>query len=273
MSHIWKHAEDVRGERLIVLLALADWANDEGECFPGMEQIAIKARVTKDGASRIIKWLTEQGYLSVSRGRGRGHKSTYIVHSEPIKGDSNDTFSEGVKGDSKSGFKGDIKGDPETEKAIQTRLKGDPDAVHIDSTRAGLTINNHHIEPSDDARGRTPQTSSTTGKKLNLRDTVFDALGELEHNQMGLVSQRRRDQVDYAVNFLEGKSFTCNDVRTWREQLPHFLGRDPTTFTAPTLNQLLRTIEPVLEFAKQNTGSGSMSLDELKRQTAALRKP
>ena len=125
MSKVWEHAPSVKGDRLIVLLALADWANDDGLCWPKMETIASKARTSKDGTSKIVKWLEENGFLTVKRGLGRSNQSHYKVHpkgdaASPFinsnndqKGDLKSPFNEGVKDDAGSRF-GELKGDPET---------------------------------------------------------------------------------------------------------------------------------------------------------------
>jgi hypothetical protein len=46
MTAVWDHA-DVSGGDLLVLLAMADWADDDGRrCFPTQGTLAAKSRMT-----------------------------------------------------------------------------------------------------------------------------------------------------------------------------------------------------------------------------------
>jgi len=44
MTKVWDCGRYEKGE-LLVLLALADWADDAGVCFPGVPKIAAKSRL------------------------------------------------------------------------------------------------------------------------------------------------------------------------------------------------------------------------------------
>jgi len=53
MNQIWTcQAIEKKGE-LLVLLAMADWADDEGYCWPSDEAIAKKARMTRTSVARL----------------------------------------------------------------------------------------------------------------------------------------------------------------------------------------------------------------------------
>ena len=76
MSAVWDQAPHKR-ERLLVLLALADFADDSGLCWPSLPTIAAKARITTQGAIGIIKTLEADGDIVVKRGGGRGKSNRY----------------------------------------------------------------------------------------------------------------------------------------------------------------------------------------------------
>lgn len=78
LSQVWEHAA-VEGRTLLVLLAIADWANDNGVAYPGMEAIAKKARCGVRTAQRAIEELQAAGLLSVQRNAGRYGTNLYIV--------------------------------------------------------------------------------------------------------------------------------------------------------------------------------------------------
>lgn len=54
------------GSELLCMLAMADWANDDGgSVHPSMRAIAEKIRVSEKQARRIVQGLVEAGYMSV----------------------------------------------------------------------------------------------------------------------------------------------------------------------------------------------------------------
>ncbi len=65
----------------IVLLALADSANDEGLCWPSMATLAAKCSKSDRTVQAAIKSLVTSGHLSRQEIAGRGCR--YIVHPTP----------------------------------------------------------------------------------------------------------------------------------------------------------------------------------------------
>ena len=86
MAVVWRLPDpELRDSRLLTLLALADFANDVGECWPGQPTLAQRARVSQRHISRVIDWLEEQGYIEILvKGNGKGHSSHYRLL---LKGD------------------------------------------------------------------------------------------------------------------------------------------------------------------------------------------
>lgn len=78
MSQIWDTGPDDR-EELLVLLALADFADDAGRCYPSMAAIAAKARLSERGAQKIVRRLQEAGWLAIKTGGGRGGANVYTI--------------------------------------------------------------------------------------------------------------------------------------------------------------------------------------------------
>ena len=46
MARVWAHSKTKDG-KLLVMLALADFSNDTGECWPSIPVLAVKARLTE----------------------------------------------------------------------------------------------------------------------------------------------------------------------------------------------------------------------------------
>lgn len=78
MSHVWENGPDDRGE-LLVLLALADFADDKGRCWPSVTTLAKRARMTTRSVQRIIRKMQGDGKLSISIGTGRSGCNEYIL--------------------------------------------------------------------------------------------------------------------------------------------------------------------------------------------------
>jgi hypothetical protein len=87
---------DATGNDRLVLLALADEANDDGEsCYPSLDRLAVKTRCNKRTVMRCIERLEAAGEVVVRRPEtnGRGHHNEYTL-TLGRKGDSLTPFSE-----------------------------------------------------------------------------------------------------------------------------------------------------------------------------------
>lgn len=71
MSAVWEQ-DDLDQSETLVMLALADWANDAGHCWPSMEQIAKKTRLSERGTRGIIRRLETKGCLKSEEVPGKG---------------------------------------------------------------------------------------------------------------------------------------------------------------------------------------------------------
>jgi len=69
MADVWEHA-DAKGSELLLLLAIADNANDSGEAWPGVKTLAKKTRLSKRNVQYLIRRLEIKGLLQVEEGKG-----------------------------------------------------------------------------------------------------------------------------------------------------------------------------------------------------------
>lgn len=53
------------GSELLALLALADWSDDNGRCYPSMMAIAKKVRLSRSQVQRVVHKLIEDKFISV----------------------------------------------------------------------------------------------------------------------------------------------------------------------------------------------------------------
>jgi len=78
MSLVWSRAP-YSSSTLLVLLALADWANEDGICWPSIQTLSKKARVERRSTQYIIRKLAADGIIEIEEGRGRGHQHKYQI--------------------------------------------------------------------------------------------------------------------------------------------------------------------------------------------------
>lgn len=91
--------------RKLVLLKLADNANDNGECFPSYQHIADQCEISKRSAMNHINDLIKMGFISKKARFNKDGSSSnlYVLHLE--KGGAGDSL--GGAGDSLGGSAGD----------------------------------------------------------------------------------------------------------------------------------------------------------------------
>ncbi|HWU01657.1 MAG TPA: helix-turn-helix domain-containing protein, partial [Novosphingobium sp.] len=76
MTQVWEL--DLPDSQKIVLLALADAANDEGGCWPSIATIARKSSKSERTVQSVIRTLCEAGHME--RIEQPGHRSRFVIH-------------------------------------------------------------------------------------------------------------------------------------------------------------------------------------------------
>ncbi len=73
MSAVWERS-DISSTQKLVLLALADWANDDGLCWPSIDRLALKTSLTSRGVQKAIRSLEDAGFVRRDEVAGKGNK-------------------------------------------------------------------------------------------------------------------------------------------------------------------------------------------------------
>jgi len=82
----WAFEQKLPGNIKLVLLALADNANDDGYCWPSQEVIADKSSMTTRNLRRVLAALEERGYIRIDeRRRPDGYKASNGYQLSPDK--------------------------------------------------------------------------------------------------------------------------------------------------------------------------------------------
>jgi hypothetical protein len=115
MTQVWKGGPSDRSQRLL-LLALADSANDEGFCWPGTALLAGKASMSVRTVLRALKSLKNDGWIRINPKAYHCKGNTYEINLDKL-GDkkSHDKLSHDKTGNSqvtKRAESGDKTGNP-----------------------------------------------------------------------------------------------------------------------------------------------------------------
>lgn len=106
MTYVWEHSAQ-RGSALLMMLAIADMANDDGDCWPGVSRLATKTRMSERNAQKTIRKLQDDGELLIFENQGtetaHGWTNRYRVvmngvslatpptRKKPLRGERGDT--------------------------------------------------------------------------------------------------------------------------------------------------------------------------------------
>lgn len=88
MSWVWKNSKQ-EGGALLTLLAMADFADDNGICWPSIPTLAKKARVSERQMFRILSELKSSGEIETVKIGGGRKSTTYKI----LKGQTPDKTS------------------------------------------------------------------------------------------------------------------------------------------------------------------------------------
>lgn len=107
MSRVWDETR-FKGTELLVLLCLADHANDEGICWPSYEKLALRARCSRRQAIRCLISLKAEGWVEmIGKKRCQSGQYTNLFQIQvPARGDTASLLSRGAK----IGKRGDMEG-------------------------------------------------------------------------------------------------------------------------------------------------------------------
>lgn len=123
MTWVWQHSP-YSGERLLLHLALADFANDDGICFPSFGTLAKKARCSQGWVSQTMRQMVQDGLIEIveKAGQGRGKVGRYRL----------------------------LKGDTECAQSEEKGHTAEPNRANSDDV-ASYLLNRHESSHSDDA--------------------------------------------------------------------------------------------------------------------------
>ncbi len=209
MTFIWEHQRDRRGAELLVALAMADCAADDGtHIFPSMATLARKARIGVRQARRIVGKLEKSGLLIREKsGAGRGNRPEWrmnLLIAENRTAMSGFTRSE--KRSPASPFSSEKTGRPEP----QNRTDGAPKTGQNEPKPRGCLLHDPSGEPSKE-RERARDKSRTPARAPRKLLTAWPEKFELTPEMAAYAKARG---IDARAEFEALRDHcACNDER------------------------------------------------------------
>lgn len=77
-SAVWEHSL-MEGSHRLVMLALADHADDAGRCWPGHARLAVKCRVSRDTIKRAVADAERSGELEITHEVGKVNRYRLVL--------------------------------------------------------------------------------------------------------------------------------------------------------------------------------------------------
>lgn len=229
MTRVWEHAE-YKESTLLILLALADFADDNGICWPEVPTLAAKARVSDRRAIDIIQALEKDGAIVYQRGGGRGRRSLYGVlvgltdeQKERVKLYHRNYFSEN-KTVKPGAIKGELQRKERVNYSVNSRKGSEQqDAPNPDPIR--------HVDPSIDPSVGESAKKDTEKHSRTLSELAL-AIADVCKINPKIATKRQREQLNEAYQSLKairatpaevqqrGGWWNANDWRAKKESRP-----------------------------------------------------
>ena len=132
--------------RKLVLVALAEFADEDGYCWPSEALLAHKASIATRNLRNHLRGLTEDGWLQVDIGRGRGRVNNYFLDTQKIA-EAADVQNQRIKAEKEGRKNGASPGARKSSclTASSTTLTQKPDAV---DQKEDARIRQNRNEPS-----------------------------------------------------------------------------------------------------------------------------
>lgn len=86
----WAFEQKLKPTQKIVLLALADHANDSGECWPGINKLCEKAGVSRSTLKRALEELEENGFIQRQERKRQNGSQTSNLYFLTLEGVQNE---------------------------------------------------------------------------------------------------------------------------------------------------------------------------------------
>ena len=182
MTYIWDNSK-ASGSELLLLLAIADHSADDGYCWPTIETLAKKIRMSRWSVMRSVSSLVEKGELYVVKSN---KNNRYVV----VMGRESEEIEQVLKQRKETSIGNNLSRSKlqRSTDATQIRSKG---ATQIRSTDATLIINEPSLEPKEHGDKASPTVSQSKNKVRGELEIHFSEVTGLQRPKTNTQKQKR----------------------------------------------------------------------------------
>jgi len=225
-SRVWKSSPQ-KADRLLLLLALAFRANDEGVAWPSQDSLAKDCRCSRRGVQRMLDALIAEGEIELVKAGGTG-RGDHAIYKLP-------TYSEGGLIDLLTTFgKGDPganKGDPGAKKGRRLSEQSVPEPKRkVHSTSSAEIEAVYKAYPKKVAK-----PAALKAIERALKTTPFEKLLELTQKYAEAVDGSDLQFIPHPATWFNQERYN-DDPSTWRRSSTDKRTRGPGSLNAKNTN-------------------------------------
>ena len=230
-QYVWKNYKK-SGSHKLVLLALAEYANDSDECWPSMQTLSDMTCVSVRQIINIITELKNSGYLEVIATRGRSQSNHYklIVKCEADCTLLSEMEAENNVKSSVNNVKSsvnNVKSSVEKCEAHFTRSVIEPNTINtlstnvdVQSTQTSLSSDGKKQKPDKPKKASQPATDADADAEPTQTPEQQEWFGALcwliyGHKEYKLLSKIDKIAIGKTAKEIRGLEYTIDDLRTW----------------------------------------------------------
>jgi Helix-turn-helix domain len=249
MTEVWESSSTKGGARL-VLLALADYANDEGYCHPGVERLALKSALTERNVQFILRELEARGELVTLQRAGRGHVNAYWVVPPKtvarlrLEGKTAKSFHPFQMLEEK------VKSGAEKVKSAAQMVKSETEKVKPTSPR---TVKNHQESPMNNT-----SSEGTSEIEIPQDSTGENQSSSVQKTQQGTTNGHSQSSAPRAANRAWTVWLEANQIPDWLElevwnRWLHDLDERTSRITSGRLEEQLKRLQELYLLGEPQT--------------------
>lgn len=217
--------------RKLVLLKLADQANDKGECWPSYSSIAEAAECSKRAAMTHIEWLAAHGFLRIEKRKISGNQNlSNIYHLTLQKG------SVSSEPDAPGGS------EPDAPPSAADSLGSEPDSLGGSESGAPKPVNNNQsmnhtttdvvVTHAGEIQPEKPKRQNRHAADLALL-AEYGVTGQLAEDHLQIRKAKRQPLTRTAMDILQTEAAKAG--LTVAQALTHAVGAGWASFRAEYL--------------------------------------
>lgn len=172
----WAWAQQLKQGPKLVLLALADYADDDGVCWPGFDALSEKTSMSRSSVVESIKALEQAGLIVIEkRADARGYRASnrYQLNISNVRNpDSGTKVQNPDAGETK--VRNSNVGNPDSGSRSQAKSIASANVRNPDSGKSKVRNSESKVRNPDPNLQREPKNSSPNGDSLRERASALD---------------------------------------------------------------------------------------------------